>query len=412
MTERLADYRQCFNWAEQAIYNLNDSFANHDSNMEELLTALGVGHSLMGEQAEVEWVTETTIMRENPNARFTLLTNLVQAGDKSAIPQARRAMSSASENSVYLDDVVPGLDFGGIRSAEKLARLVSVGDKELVDTARRAAGTVVIKHRSTQYVELYCAGDHQSLALACEAAEAAYREDELTGYDHNSWIATRNLHIVLDRALQVGDFNDAAEVVKHFKEDWDITEALAKRFAAGDESTLAELEERLPAEGHVRRKCIIHMAKANYGPAVEEIKQHADKVEKGLYGPAWRRAFKSVDPHTDRSQLYEDLTILHSLGDETAVKRAVKLARSGKDFHYSYGFGDEGAGVLELAKIAYENDPGVLTRLRLLELDFSPELFKDQLVDEIGRLQGSQFSWLGQLIVLTARKASEGSASK
>lgn len=412
MSERLDDYRQCFNWAEQAIYNLHEGFANHDSNMGELLTALGVGHYLMGEQAEVEWVAETPFMRENPNARFTLLTSLAQAGDRSVLPEARRAMFTASEQSTYLDDVIPGLDFGGIRSAEKLARLVSVGDKDLVDIARKAAGNVMVKHRSTQFVDLYYAGDRQSLALACEAAEAAYAEDALLGYDHNSGIATRNLHAVLDHALQNGDFEDAVEVTKRFKDEGDITEALAKRFAAGDESILAELEERLPKDGYIRRRCVVHMARANYGPAVKEIKQRAEKAEKRLYGSAWRRAFKSRDAHTERYQLYDDLTILHSLGDETAVKRAIKLARSDKDFHYSYGFGDVGADVLELANIAYENDPGILTRLRLLELDFSPGLFRDQLVDEIGRLQGSGFSWLGQLVVLTARKASEDPAFK
>lgn len=411
MAERLDDYRQCFNWAEQAVYNVLSGHVNRGPDTEHLLTALSVGHYIMGNQAEADQVSTTPLMQENPEARFILFTSLARAGDSSAIPKARQAMSRASEESTYLDDVVPGLDFGGIRSAEKLAKLVSVGDKELVDIARKAAATVAIKHRSTKFTDLYCAGDQQSLALALEAAKAAYEEDSLTGYAHNASIATTNLHTILDHALKNAAFGDASVVTTQFKEEWDVTEALAKRFAAGEQSVLPELEERIPTKGHIRRRCIMHLARANYQPAVEEIRSHAAEVEKSLSKAWWQRLTKPAPDDADREQLYEDLTILHNLGEGTAIDRAIELAKTDQEFSRSYGFGDEGEGTLELAKIAYDKNPGVLSRLRLLELSFEPELFKEQLLDEIGRLQKSRSSWLAELIILTAQKAASSSTA-
>lgn len=412
-------YAQYLHWTEQTVYNLEPTFANRATELEEHLSAFAIAHYLMDEPEKLAETFEHPLLVANPEVRFKVLTNLIEAGDTSALPMAHQAMIEAAGNEELHNKLnsLFGTDFGALESAKMLVRLATIGAAERIDgadeltnTARGAISRIKRGHqRVAQFTQLYRAGDDDSLHLACAAANEVYGQYEEGDPEASPADVINSLELLVDYTLEKGNFDHAALVTERLRESGDrftMPKTLAKRLAAGDTSVEEEFKAELPVGGPVRWWCMAHLAKkAQYPPAIADIRVQAAHTEEQLL----TKSFDSIEGQMYLSRLYEYLVILHDLGDQEATKKFMLYAQKDPRFHTAHGFDDGEESTLELAKLAYERSPNVLTRLQLLKLDFSEELFKEQLVEEVGRLQDSFFSWLGESIVLIAHKSKEQS---
>jgi hypothetical protein len=303
---------------------------------------------------------------------FEMWADLFKAGDKDALPKARRAAGIASEQLTFVEEVV-GMELGGLHTAERLVKLVEAGDRESMNLARSTTKHVYTTERAALFGKLYRAGDEESLGLAIQSARDA-RDFIDQGNDNKQhyYRVETALEDMATCAINNGRFDDALKLIDAIESENIRAHLHVKLFHHGRSESLPIVVEYLAGLDQWGRPYFEReLASVGYEPALQSVKKRANATR--------RRFGLRKAKQEDLDVRLRDLVVLNSAGDETAGKKIIDLVRSAEhpEYYLSYL---EVANVNEATRLAgelYAKDPSVRNADNLVNYHFDAGLWQE-----------------------------------